>query len=89
MATIFLQFNVLLFEKMMHVFSLIEKGLLCITPLSTLYQLYRGGQFYWGGGSIYHGRGVKIPWVGVNIPWVGGSIYMGRKLDILWIGVSK
>ena len=43
----------------------------------------------WVGGSIYHGRGVKIPWVGVNIPWVGGSIYMGRKLDILWIGVSK
>jgi len=25
-----------------------EIGLWCLTPLATLFQLYRGSQFYWG-----------------------------------------
>jgi hypothetical protein len=38
-------------------------GLWCLTPLSTLFQLYRGCQFYWWGKSKYQKKTTDLPQV--------------------------
>ena len=41
-----------------------------------------------GGDQNTMGRELDIPWVGDQIPWIGGSVYHGQGVKIQWVGDS-
>ena len=49
----------------------------------------RGSKYHGYGVRCTMGRGVKIPWVGIDISLVGGQYTIGRRVKIPWIGRSR
>ena len=49
-----------LFNRIAHRVSIFIRGLWCLTPLLTIFQLHRGGQFYWWRKQDYQEKTIDL-----------------------------